>query len=54
MTWVDRGTLPGHYRAHLYTHDQGPALPGKFRSPDTSGVEVEVAPGWNDFDIELR
>ncbi len=54
MTWADRGALPGRYHAHLYTHSNGPTLPGKFSSPDTSGVEVEVAPDWNDFDIELR
>ncbi|MHB1560727.1 MAG: hypothetical protein ACYC61_25005 [Isosphaeraceae bacterium] len=54
MIWADRGALPGHYHAHLYTHENGPALPGKFHSPSTSGVEIEIAPGWNDLQIELR
>lgn len=54
MGWAAQGALPGRYHAHLYTFENGPALPGKFHSPDTSGVEIEIAPGWNDLQIELR
>jgi hypothetical protein len=53
MTWIDEGALPGRYRAHLYTHEDGPALPSKYRDPESSGIEVEIAAGWNDFHIDL-
>ncbi len=46
MIWADWGTLPGRYRAHLYTYDSGPALPARFHSSDTSGIEIEIAPGY--------
>ncbi len=54
MTWIDEGATPGHYRAHLYTHQGGPELPAKYHDPETSGIEVNVASGWNDFRIDLH
>src|SRR4051812_30813740 len=48
------GALPGRYYAHLYTHPHGPKLPDKYRDSAASGIEVEVAPDWNDFHIDLR
>jgi hypothetical protein len=54
MTVLDLGAMPGHYHAHLYTHAGGPELPAKFRNPETSGIEVDVASGWNDFRIDLH
>jgi hypothetical protein len=53
MTWVDEGALPGHYRAHIYTHSKGPKFPSKYGNPRTSGIELDVAPGWNHFHIDL-
>lgn len=54
MTWTDAGAMPGHYRAHVYTHANGPTFPAKYWSSKTSGIELDVAPGWNDFRIELQ
>jgi hypothetical protein len=54
MTWIDEGALPGHYRAHLYTYHGGPDLPAKYHDPATSGIEVDIASGWNDFRIDLH
>jgi hypothetical protein len=54
MTWIDEGAMPGRYRAHLYTYQGGPELPTKYRDPQTSGIEVDIASGWNDFRIDLR
>ena len=54
MTWIDRGALPGRYKAHLYTGLGHLQLPSKYGNPETSGIEIDIAPGWNDFHIELR
>jgi hypothetical protein len=54
MTWTDQGAQPGRYRAHLYTHQGGPDIPSKYVDPEASGIEIEIAPGWNDFRIELH
>jgi hypothetical protein len=54
MNWLDTGALPGRYHAHLYTHANGPKLPSRYSDPETSGIEIDVASGWNDFDIELH
>jgi hypothetical protein len=51
--WVDEGALPGRYHAHLYTHSKGPKIPPKYGDPKTSGIELHVVPGWNDFRIDL-
>lgn len=53
MRWFEGGVEPGHYRAHLYTMAGGPDIPEKYRDPKTSGIELDVAPGWNDFQIDL-
>ena len=29
-------------------------LPAKYRDPRTSGLDVEVAPDWNDYSFDLR
>lgn len=54
MTWIDEGALPGHYRGHLYTHQGGPVVAQKYRDVNTSGIDVDVASGWNDFRIDLH
>lgn len=54
MTWGDDGALPGRYRAHVYTHTNGPKFPSKYGDTKTSGIELDVVPGWNDFQIELH
>jgi hypothetical protein len=55
MIWIGEGAMTGHYRAHLlYTHRGRPELPAKYRDPATSGIEVDVATGWNDFRIDLH
>ena len=54
MNWVEGGALPGIYHAHLYTHQHGPKIPAKYTDPATSGIEIDIASGWNDFNIELH
>jgi hypothetical protein len=54
MAGYDSGAMPGHYRAHLFTHTHGPKLPSRYLDPKTSGLEMDVATGWNDFRIELH
>jgi hypothetical protein len=54
MIWPDGGALPGCYHAHLYTHKDGPKFPAKYADPATSGIEIEIASGRNDFEIELE
>ena len=48
------GTAPGRYHAHLYTTAQGAKLPAKYRSTQTSGLEIEIESDWNELDIELE
>jgi len=47
------GARPGRYHAYLAVRG-GSALPAKFCDPRTSGLEIEVASGWSDFNIELH
>ena len=54
MTRLGTGAQPGRYRAHLFTHKDGPYLPSKYTDPATSGIEIEIASGWNDFRIDLH
>jgi hypothetical protein len=54
MTWTEDGARPGHYHAHLYTHKDGPRMPSKYADPATSGIELEIVSGWNDFQIDLQ
>src|SRR5262249_29459375 len=54
VTWTDGGAQPDHYRAHLYTHKDGPQMPAKYADPATSGIELEIVSGWNDFQIDLQ
>jgi hypothetical protein len=54
MNEIACGARPGHYCAHLYTHKDGPQLPSKYADPETSGLELQIASGWNDFRIDLR
>ncbi len=54
MSWMDVGALPGRYRAHVYTHLNGPKFPSRYSDPITSEIELVVVPGWNDFHIELH
>jgi hypothetical protein len=53
MNWVEGGAQPGVYHGHLYTHHNGPEIPAKYADPATSGIEIHIASGWNDFNIEL-
>ena len=53
MTGIAERPSPGRYQAHLYTHADGPKFHSKYRDPRTSGIELEVAPGWNHFHIDL-
>jgi len=54
QAWTDGGAQPGRYRGHLYTHAHGPRMPSRFADPATSGIEIEIASGWNDFRIDLQ
>src|SRR5947209_6282686 len=53
MTWIDEGAAPGRYHAHLYTREGGPKFPSRYGDPRTSGIQLNVAPGWNHFQIDL-
>ena len=48
------GVAPGRYRVHLFSMPGGPLLPAKYQDPGTSGLDVEVAPDWNDYSFDLR
>ncbi len=52
MAWTGHGAEPGHYRAHLFSADAH-RVPPKYTETATSGIELDIASGWNDFDIEL-
>jgi hypothetical protein len=47
------GAEPGHYHAHLFPTKAGRQLASKYADPATSGIELDIASGWNDFQIEL-
>jgi hypothetical protein len=51
------GAFPGKYRVHFYRlfpKAEGPSLPDKYRSAETSGLELEIVPDWNHFDLVLQ
>jgi hypothetical protein len=48
------GAFPGLYHAYLYSRKGGTSLPAKFRDPRTSGLEIKIASGWSDLDIDLH
>ena len=48
------GAVPGLYHAYLYSRKGGTSVPAKFSDPRTSGVEIEIASGWNDLNIDLH
>jgi hypothetical protein len=54
MTSLDSGACPGRYRAHLFSLTHRPKYPSKYEKPETSDLDLDVAPGWNDFRIELH
>jgi hypothetical protein len=51
--WGD-GVPPGKYRVHLFSSPDGVSLPAKYQDAGTSGLDVEVAPDWNDYSFDLR
>jgi hypothetical protein len=51
--WGD-GVPPGKYRVHLFSSPDGGSLPAKYQDAGTSGLDVEVAPDWNDYSFDLR
>jgi len=48
------GAIPGLYHAYIFSRKGGTSLPAKFRDPRTSGLEIEIASGWSDWNIELH
>jgi hypothetical protein len=48
------GAIPGRYRVHLLPKVAAPSIPSKYRDSGTSGLDVEVAPDWNDFAFDLH
>jgi hypothetical protein len=48
------GAFPGLYHAFFYSRKGGPPVPAKFSDPVTSGLEIEIASGWNDLNIDLH
>lgn len=53
MRTNDDGAEPGRYRAHLYAPFDGREVPKKYRDPATSRIELDIAPGPNEFRIDL-
>jgi len=51
--WGD-GVPPGTYRVHMVPDPGDLSLPAKYRDAGTSGLDVEVAPDWNDYSFDLR
>jgi len=48
------GALPGLYHAYLYSRKADTSLPAKFNDPRTAGLEIEIASGWSDLNINLH
>jgi hypothetical protein len=48
------GAVPGVYHAFLAPRKESTSLPAKFRDPRTSGLEIEIASGWSDLNIDLH
>jgi hypothetical protein len=53
MRHVEDGAEPGRYHGHLYSLAGDPKIPAKYQDPKTSGIELDIAPGPNDFRIDL-
>lgn len=51
--WDEGGMRPGHYKVHLFDRSEAPSIPKKYENADTSGVSIDVARDWNDFQIDL-
>jgi hypothetical protein len=54
MRYGGFGTHPGRYRAHLNSSWGGPQVPAKFADGKTSGMDIAIAPGWNELNINLK
>jgi len=48
------GAVPGLYHAYLCGRKGGTSLPAKFGDPRTSGLEIKIASGWSDLNIDLH
>jgi len=48
------GAFPGLYHAYLLSRKGDTSLPAKFRDPHTAGLEIEIASGWSDLNIDLH
>jgi hypothetical protein len=53
LSSVTGGALPGRYFVHLYTFSTPQTFPSRYGDPKTSGIELDVVPGWNAFHIDL-
>jgi hypothetical protein len=47
------GVVPARYRVHFECTTNGSQLPDKYTEADTSDLEFDLLPGWNQFSIEL-
>jgi hypothetical protein len=50
----DVGVFPGLYHAYFYSRKADTSLPAKFRDPRAAGLEIEIASGWSDLNIDLH
>ncbi len=48
------GANPGRYQAYLSSPRGGPSVPAKYCNPRTSGLEIEIAAGANELNIDLN
>ncbi len=53
MNRPDSRVDPGWYRAHIYTYKPDPPIPSKYAKCSTSGIGLNIAPGWSRICIEL-
>jgi hypothetical protein len=53
MNTHEGAELTGRFRAHLYNLKGNQKLPSKVADPKTSGIEMNVGSGWNEFRIDL-
>jgi hypothetical protein len=47
------GVVPTHYRVHFVPTTNRSHLPDKYERARTSGLELDVVPGWNGFSFGL-
>lgn len=51
---LGEGVPPGRYKVHIYPRSDAFGVPKQYQLPETSGIEVQVAPDWNELNLDLE